>query len=65
MIYAEKYVEVEREIRKIVDELMRHELEQLQVSICMINNIVSTFFNLFVGSFGSGSCCQRQKSQKK
>lgn len=32
MIYAEKYTEVEMELRKIVDEMMRHELDLLQVS---------------------------------
>lgn len=31
MIYAEKYSEVEMELRKIVDEMMRHELDLLQV----------------------------------
>jgi hypothetical protein len=32
MIYADKFSEVEHELRKIVDEMMRHELELLQVS---------------------------------
>lgn len=32
MIYAEKYSEVEFELRKIVDELMRQELDMLQVT---------------------------------
>ena len=31
MIYAEKYSEVEMELRRIVDEMMRHELNLLQV----------------------------------
>lgn len=31
MIYAEKYTEVEMELRRIVDEMMRHELNLLQV----------------------------------
>lgn len=31
MIYAEKYSEVEMELRKIVDEMMRNELDLLQV----------------------------------
>lgn len=31
MIYAEKYSEVEMELRRIVDEMMRHELDLLQV----------------------------------
>lgn len=31
MIYAEKYSEVENEFRKIVDEMMRNELDLLQV----------------------------------
>lgn len=31
MIFADKYSEVELELRKIVDEMMRHELELLQV----------------------------------
>lgn len=31
MIYADKFSEVEIELRKIVDEIMRHELELLQV----------------------------------
>ncbi|XP_055386862.1 dynein regulatory complex protein 11 [Condylostylus longicornis] len=33
MIYTEKYNEVERELRKIVDDLMRQELEQLQAAL--------------------------------
>lgn len=33
MIYAEKYSEVEMELRKIVDEMMRQELDLLQVII--------------------------------
>lgn len=31
MIYAEKYTEVEIELRKAVDEIMRQELDLLQV----------------------------------
>jgi hypothetical protein len=31
MIYAEKYGETEMELRRIVDEMMRHELDLLQV----------------------------------
>lgn len=31
MIYMEKYQEVEREFRRTVDEVMRQELELLQV----------------------------------
>lgn len=33
MVYNEKYAEVERELRKIVDDLMRQELELLQSAI--------------------------------
>lgn len=37
MIYAEKYSEVEMELRKIVDEMMRHELDLLQVFIAQFS----------------------------
>lgn len=33
MIYETKYSEVELELRRIVDEMMRHELDLLQVGI--------------------------------
>ncbi|CRK93455.1 CLUMA_CG006991, isoform A [Clunio marinus] len=33
MIYAEKYREVEMELRKIVDEMMRNELDLLQIAL--------------------------------
>ncbi|CAG9811661.1 unnamed protein product [Chironomus riparius] len=33
MIFADKYSEVELELRKIVDEMMRHELELLQIAL--------------------------------
>ncbi|KAG5668405.1 hypothetical protein PVAND_016345 [Polypedilum vanderplanki] len=33
MIYAEKYSEVEMELRKLVDEMMRHELDLLQIAL--------------------------------
>ena len=33
MIYQEKYIEVEREFRKVVDDVMRQELELLQVGL--------------------------------
>lgn len=33
MIYNEKYNEVEREFRKVVDDVMRQELELLQVTL--------------------------------
>lgn len=37
MIYSEKYSEVEMELRRIVDEMMRHELNLLQVC-CFLNH---------------------------
>lgn len=44
MIYNEKYNEVEREFRKVVDDVMRQELELLQVFFKITNNQ----FNLFI-----------------
>lgn len=42
MIYAEKYSEVEMELRRIVDEMMRHELDLLQV--CLLPNFRCEMF---------------------
>lgn len=39
MIYAEKYTEVEMELRRIVDEMMRHELDLLQVVYCPVDGL--------------------------
>lgn len=42
MIYAEKYSEVEMELRRIVDEMMRHELNLLQVCCFLVISISSS-----------------------
>lgn len=72
MIYAEKFSEVEANLRRIVDEMMRHELNLLQVSAsCVISSkiltkdrkvtqINSLLFRTADRS-GQGSRCQRQK----
>jgi IQ and AAA domain-containing protein len=43
MIYAEKYTEVEMELRRIVDEMMRHELNLLQVFFVRLISFEFTF----------------------
>ena len=47
MIYEEKYGDVEMEIRKIVDDLMRSELELLQVIIFAYLLILFNQFAVF------------------
>lgn len=43
MISCQKYSEVEMELRKIVDEMMRHELDLLQVGFSkFIRNLYSS-----------------------
>lgn len=43
MISCQKYSEVEMELRKIVDEMMRHELDLLQVGFSkFISNLYSS-----------------------
>lgn len=46
MIYNEKYNEVEREFRKVVDDVMRQELELLQVFFKITNNLFNLFINI-------------------
>jgi hypothetical protein len=41
MIYAEKYGEIEMELRRIVDEMMRHELDLLQVCFALLLKLKS------------------------